>query len=501
MKFGLEEHIVDSLISVFEEHSKVDKAIVFGSRAKGNYRPDSDIDIAIKGQELTTDDIILMAVAFEAEGITYKIDLIDYNKIKEPDLKAHVDRVGIEFYSRRKNISLKDLGCSLLSGYAFKSSDYSNFGIPLIKIGNIQNRTVTIDTQGDFVSLDQVNEKTSKYLLSKSDVLIAMTGQGSVGRVGKLKIEDGERAFLNQRVGKFICDEIHLNIDYLFYILTSDKYQDLLFNTGSGSGQPNLSPELILSTEIPWINYNEQIEIASILISLDEKIDLLHRQNKTLEQLAEALFRRWFGEGQEEGWEEKKISDIIEVRDGTHDSPKQTETGKYLITSKHLKPTGIDFSTAYKISEADFSDINKRSKVDKDDILFSMIGTLGLIHYVDTEPDFAIKNMGLFKSSQKPNFARFLFLLLKSPEGRRFVYENADGSTQEYITLSSLRNFEFKYPGEETLERFDLEVKPMFRKIETNTSQIYTLTKTRDALLPKLLNGEIRVMELNRIAS
>lgn len=493
MKFGLEIQVIENIISVLEQHPKVDKAFVFGSRAKGNYRPDSDIDIAIKGNEITTDDIIAISVAFETKGITHKFDLLDYHSIKEPALKEHIDRVGIEFYSRWKEKTLRDAGCNFLSGYAFKSSDYGNIGIPLIKIGNIQNRNVTIDTEGDYVLEDIVNEKVSKYILSNNDVLIAMTGQGSVGRVGKLKIKEGERALLNQRVGKFICNEIDLNIDYLYYVLTSDKYQDLLFNAGSGSGQPNLSPELILSTDIPWVNYKEQTAIASILSSLDDKIDLLHRQNKTLEQLAETLFRQWFVEEAEESWETKTISEIIEVRDGTHDSPKQTETGRYLITSKHLKSTGIDFSTAYKISESDFADVNKRSKVDKDDILFSMIGTLGLIHYVDKEPDFAIKNMGLFKSSQKPSFARFLFLLLISPDGKRFVYENADGSTQEYITLSSLRNFEFKYPGDIRIEEFDIEIKPIFQKIESNQTQIHTLTQTRDTLLPKLMSGEVRV--------
>jgi predicted nucleotidyltransferase len=83
MKFGLEQHIIDKLTAIFEENPQVDKALVFGSRAMGNYRPDSDIDIAIKGQDLNTDDIISMGVAFEEKGITYKVDLINYLTIKE----------------------------------------------------------------------------------------------------------------------------------------------------------------------------------------------------------------------------------------------------------------------------------------------------------------------------------------------------------------------------------------------------------------------------------
>ena len=97
MKFGLEIQVIENIISVLEQHPKVDKAFVFGSRAKGNYRHDSDIDIAIKGNEITTDDIIAISVAIETKGITHKFDLIDYHSIKEPALKEHIDRVGIEF--------------------------------------------------------------------------------------------------------------------------------------------------------------------------------------------------------------------------------------------------------------------------------------------------------------------------------------------------------------------------------------------------------------------
>ena len=109
MKFGLEQHTIDNLIAILEAYPKVDKALVFGSRAKGNYLQDSDIDIAIKGQDLNTDDIIAMSVAFEEKGITHKIDLINYHTIKEPDLKDHIDRVGIELYSRWQEVKLGDV--------------------------------------------------------------------------------------------------------------------------------------------------------------------------------------------------------------------------------------------------------------------------------------------------------------------------------------------------------------------------------------------------------
>lgn len=491
MKFGLEIQIIENIISVLEQHPKVDKAFVFGSRAKGNYRPDSDIDIAIKGNGITTDDIIAISVAIETKGITHKFDLIDYDSIKEPALKEHIDIVGIEFYRKWKEYRFSELLIdeSISYGIVQPGTHTEIDSVPIIRVNNIKNGKIITDEIMKVSS--SIEEKYLRTRLVGGELLITVVG--SVGECAivpeNLKGWNVARAVSVARIKK------DYNVNYIKYAFKTDDLIFQMYGNTNDTVQPTLNLSLLKELKFTLPSLSEQSAIASILSSLDDKIDLLHRQNKTLEQLAETLFRQWFVEEAEESWETKTISEIIEVRDGTHDSPKQAETGRYLITSKHLKSTGIDFSTAYKISESDFANVNKRSKVDKDDILFSMIGTLGLIHYVDKEPDFAIKNMGLFKSSQKPSFARFLYLLLISPEGKRFVYENADGSTQEYITLSSLRNFEFKYPGDIRIEEFDIEIKPIFQKIESNQTQIRTLTQTRDTLLPKLMSGEVRVYE------
>ena len=85
------------------------------------------------------------------------------------------------------------------------------------------------------------------------------------------------------------------------------------------------------------------------------------------------------------------------VRDGTHDSPKKIEKGYKLITSRNIKEYGLDLQSVSNISKKDYDKVNERSLVEKNDILYSMIGTIGLIHRVDFEPDYAIKNIGLFK--------------------------------------------------------------------------------------------------------
>jgi type I restriction enzyme S subunit len=289
------------------------------------------------------------------------------------------------------------------------------------------------------------------------------------------------------------ADSKKIDQRYLFAVLRSPDIQGEIENLHVGSLIPHFKKGDFGKLLIPLPGKKLQEYIGEQYFALSMKIDLLHRQNKTLEGMAEALWRKMFVEEASPKWQQIKMSDIIEVRDGTHDSPKQTSVGFPLITSRHLKEEGIDFLNAYKISEQDYFQINKRSKVDKDDLLFSMIGTLGLIHYVDEEPVFAIKNIGLFKSSQKPEFAKFLYLLLKSPIGKDFVYENADGSTQEYISLGNLRSFTFYYPGDKILHDFNKLIEPYFCKLFQNKIQIRKLSKLRDTLLPKLFSGEVKV--------
>jgi type I restriction enzyme S subunit len=145
-------------------------------------------------------------------------------------------------------------------------------------------------------------------------------------------------------------------------------------------------------------------------------------------------------------WKEYKLGDIIDVRDGTHDSPKQKDNGKPLVTSKHIKGGKIDLSTAYLISIDDFDKINKRSKVDKWDVLFSMIGTIGEMVIVKEEPDFAIKNVGLFKAKDEYT-SKWIYYYLKSPKAQSEILSSLKGSTQQYISLTDLRNFPVTFPS------------------------------------------------------
>ncbi len=129
-------------------------------------------------------------------------------------------------------------------------------------------------------------------------------------------------------------------------------------------------------------------------------------------------------------WRECKLGDICDVRDGTHDSPKQSVDGYPLITSKNLKSGSIDIGNTYLISASDYDNINKRSKVDKYDILYSMIGTVGEIAIIKNEPSFAIKNVGLFKCNGNYDLAKWIYYYMKSSSAKEELIAAQKGSTQ-----------------------------------------------------------------------
>lgn len=171
-----------------------------------------------------------------------------------------------------------------------------------------------------------------------------------------------------------------------------------------------------------------------------------------------------------EKWKEYKATEYcLNVTDGTHDSPKRVKEGMYLITSKYIKDNKIDFDNAYKISEEDYNQIIKRSRVDQWDIIISMIGAYCGYCYIETssKTDYAIKNVGLFKVGSELK-SRWLYYYLISPLGKQQLSLLRTGSSQPYIALNSLRNLSIPVPGKNAMQGIVAILKSLDDKIEIN---------------------------------
>ena len=183
-------------------------------------------------------------------------------------------------------------------------------------------------------------------------------------------------------------------------------------------------------------------------------------------------------------WEQRKLGDESDVRDGTHDSPKYYDKGYPLVTSKNLKDFGLDLSNVSFISDEDFEVINKRSKVDIGDILFGMIGTIGNPVLVD-RADFAIKNVALIKE-QKKILNSFLIQILKSPVFDKYIKNENAGGTQKFLSLSKVRDFNFLCPNIDEQNCISAFFKKLDDTIALHQRKLDLLKETKKGFLQKM---------------
>lgn len=168
------------------------------------------------------------------------------------------------------------------------------------------------------------------------------------------------------------------------------------------------------------------------------------------------------------------LNEITDVRDGTHDTPTKLSRGIKLITSRQLKNNQI-LLTDYFISDEDAQKVNQRSKVDKWDILITMIGTVGDLHLVRETPDYVIKNIGLIKTAENETLAKYIFYYLQSHEGQAEIKARMSGTSQQFISLSNLRALKVNLPSPEKTQAIVDKLDVYNCLIENNSKRIEKL--------------------------
>ncbi len=201
-----------------------------------------------------------------------------------------------------------------------------------------------------------------------------------------------------------------------------------------------------------------------------------------------------------EGWEWKTLDETYIVKDGTHDSPKYVkENGYPLYTSKNLKNNRLDTSNFKLIKEEDYQKINKRSKVNKGDLLFAMIGTIGNPTIIEFEPKFAIKNVALFKPKSDDNSIEILRYYLGSNTIIKKMINEAKGATQKFVGLTYLRKFPFPSIPLQEQKRIVAKLDALFEKIDQAITLHQQNIDEADAFMGSVLNevfGELDKIKL-----
>lgn len=359
----------------------------------------------------------------------------------------------------------------IVPGYAFKSNEFIRFGVPVIKIKDINTPYVTIH---DNCKVDEKKfslNNMERYTLSYGDFVVAMTG-ATIGKVGRLR--EDVKAFINQRVAKIVVNSDIANDLFVYYCVVSKFFQNYIINNiDSNSAQENISGDSIGRFPIRLPSLEEQRAIASILSSLDDKIDLLHRQNETLEQIAETLFRQWFIEEAQDDWEEVYVDNIVEISSG-----------------KSLNRRFFNDAGEYPVFGAN-GIIGRTNKflLDKKVIFSGRVGTLGKV-FINNGKAWLSDNTLIFLPRK---YFYFSYFVLKSAG---LEYYDV-GSTQPLIRQSDIKNIKITIPDNVQLQFFEDISDLIFCKVEANERQKKQLHSLRETLLPKLISGEVKIKTIN----
>lgn len=381
--------------------------------------------------------------------------------------------------------------------------------IPWCRIEDIKGKYLSDTLSNQYVSKNTVKSMNLKVYPINT---LLFTCSATIGVTALTK----KPLCTNQTfIGLVGSDEIE--IEFLYYYLGLIGKD--LTKAASVTTIPYLSKRFFENLEIELPSLRNQKQIAKVLSDLDAKIEVNNKINQELEAMAKTLYDYWFVQFDfpdangnpykssggkmvynealkreiPEGWEVKEINKVIEVKDGTHDSPKSIDKGYKLITSKHLKLEGLDFESANSISQEDYININKRSQVDTGDILFSMIGNIGTVYKVEEKTiDFAIKNVALYKTSEFQNLKNYIYMYLRGYDMQRYMCNVIAGSIQKFIGLGSLRKMPLLM-DEKTISNFEVKTKAIFNQINTLKLENQKLSELRDWLLPMLMNGQVTV--------
>lgn len=278
---------------------------------------------------------------------------------------------------------------------------------------------------------------------------------------------------------------------FLIYYLNHQDLTDYI----TGLTVPKLNQEKLRSIPIPIPPLPEQQKIVE---KLDTAFALIETAKTNIEkniQNAKELFQSKLNEVFSKGaFNYKKLRDIFDVRDGTHDSPKYFETGFPLITSKNLKNGVLTDDKIKFIQEDDYNNINKRSKVDIGDILFAMIGTIGNPVVIVEEPNFAIKNVALIKSNTQNN-SYFYQYYLDSKIVLTKMQNESKGATQKFVSLGYMRDFMVPNPDLETQQKIVAQLNQLSAQTELlqekYNQKLANLEELKKSILEKAFKGEL----------
>lgn len=356
--------------------------------------------------------------------------------------------------------------------------EYWNGDIPWLSVTDFNNGRKYCFDAAKKITEKGLKESSTK-ILKKGQIIISARGT-----VGVISMLGRDMAFNQSNYGIDANTDLSNN-EFLYYLL---KFNIPNFISNSyGAVFDTITKGTFDQIYVPLPLLPEQKAIAAVLSSLDDKIDLLHRQNKTLEVLAETLFRQWFMEETQDGWEEKPLDEVANYLNGLacQKYPPKNELEKLPVLK--IKELKNGFS---ENSDRASTDISQEYIVENGDIIFSWSGSL-VVKIWDGEK--CILNQHLFKVTSEFYPKWFFYFWTKFHLDKFISIAESKATTMGHIKRKDLTSSLVLVPPDSELMEMDNKVSPLIDKIILNNRQIRKLEKLRDTLLPKLISGEVRV--------
>ena len=537
------------------------KVWVFGSRANWTTKDSSDLDLALEGESKLSHKVLgALEDAFKDSSLPYTVDVVDLNRIGDsfrqivesqrvPLLMDGGDDTGQTLSNGWRDVTLGGL-IDIRHGFAFKG-----------KFIHDEPRGDLLLTPGNFAIGGGFKRDKFKYydgpveedyVLREGDLLVTMTDlskqSDTLGYPALVPICSDEHRYLhNQRLGKIVTKETgELHTGFLYYLMCSAKYRHEVLASATGTTVKHTSPDRIRQFRFSLPPLSKQRAIAHVLGTLDDKIDLNRRMNETLEAMARALFKSWFvdfepvrakmdgrwrrGESLPglsadlydlfpdrlvaselgeipEGWEVKRIEDLAErVAMGPFGSSIKVstfvDTGVPIISGQHLKGILLEDGD-YRFITEDHAKRLARSNVQRGDVVFTHAGSIGQVAYIPGTSQYeryVISQRQFYlrcdRSTISPLFVVHFF---KTQEGQHQLLANTSSTGVPSIArpVTYLRSIRLCVPPKALWTTFHHTVSGFYAAVARSAVECYTIATLRDALLSKLVSGEIRVVDLS----
>ena len=386
--------------------------------------------------------------------------------------------------------------CDFQNGYAFKSSEFKSDGeYKVVKIKELKDGLVKFFDDSACVDSQNCSD-FDKFVIEKNDVIFALTGDpvskpNPLSWVGRVSIyRNSEKAVLNQRTCKVKKSNNFDNVFLYYYFRQWENFYGLASKATGSASQANISTNTIADTIINLPPLATQQKIATILSSLDDKIELNNKINDNLEQQAQAIFKSWFvdfepfGGVMPEGWRMGKLSEIADIIMGqSPDGKSYNEDGIGTVFYQGRAEFGTRFPTRRLFT----TEPKKIAK--KFDTLMSVRAPVGDLNIANED---CCIGRGLAAIHSKDSHQSFIHYTVVFLHPQLDVF-NGEGTVFGCINRDALNNMEVLIPSKSDLDKFEQIVAALDNDIFNRSEENQNLVFLRDTLLPKLMSGEIDV--------